>query len=61
MSIFKFLAVIVLMVSFILILGADTPKIPNTPAGKMLNRFLGVIESGDIEDFVKKLSRNQHN
>jgi CubicO group peptidase (beta-lactamase class C family) len=52
MSKLKVLVVMVLMVSFTLILGADTPNIPGTPAGKMLTRFLRVIESGDIENFV---------
>lgn len=53
MSKFKFFAMMMLMFALTFTLGADVPDIPDTPAGKMLTRFLGTVESGDIENFVK--------
>ena len=52
MSIFKSMPVIVLMVLLTLILWVNAFEIPTTPAGKMFTRFLKVLETGDIENFV---------
>jgi CubicO group peptidase (beta-lactamase class C family) len=52
MAKYKSIPVLALMVLFCITQGANTSEIPDTPAGNMLTRFLKVIETGDVENFV---------
>lgn len=54
MSKTKSMGLIVFLLSFVLVSGAKTIEIPQTNAGNILSKFLKVLETGEIEEFLNK-------